>query len=86
MLYETNTKNVNCGIVRNKGRRETYGGRRSSAQVGLLAKAFRDGDQFVTALWSTLIACGATIKAVVSIDSIDDSVHRISREKKRNVL
>ena len=25
-----------------------YGGRRSSAQVGLLAKAFRDGDQFVT--------------------------------------
>ena len=27
--------------------RETYGGRRSSAQVGLLAKAFRDGDQFV---------------------------------------
>ena len=27
--------------------RETYRGRRSSAQVGLLAKAFRNGDQFV---------------------------------------
>ena len=41
-------KNVNQGIVRNKGRRAAYGGRRSSAWVGLLAKAFRNGDQFVT--------------------------------------
>ena len=48
MPYEKNIKNVNQGIVRNKRRRETYGGRRSSAQVGLLAKAFRDSDQFVT--------------------------------------
>ena len=46
--YETNTRNVNRGIVTNKERRATYGGRRSSAQVGLLAKAFRDGDQLVT--------------------------------------
>ena len=41
-------KNVNQDIVRYKGRQETYGGRRSSAQVGLLAKAFRDSDQLVT--------------------------------------
>ena len=79
-------KNINQDIVRYKGRQETYGGRRSSAQVGLLAKAFRDSDQLVTGILKYLIACGATIKAVVSIDSIYDSVHRISKEKKRNVL
>ena len=41
-------KNDNQGIVRNKGRRAVYGGKRPSAQVGLLAKAFHNGDQFVT--------------------------------------
>ena len=32
----------------NEGQQEMYGGRRSSAQVGFLAKAFHDCDQFLT--------------------------------------